>query len=954
MAEIIITPEQKRIIETRNKNLQVVACAGSGKTESISRRVASLIGDGVLPESIIAFTFTEKAAGELKNRIYQRVRDLKGEEFLGRLGPMFVGTIHGYCFRLLQTHVPQYGNYDVLDEHRHFGFLSREYHHLHLQKLGPKHWQPIRDFAKAADVVGNELIPMVNLQGTPFAECYTAYLQALDRYHFLTFGLIIAKTVEVLSDPNIFQVVHNQLTHLIVDEYQDVNPAQERLIELLSKPPVQLCVVGDDDQSIYQWRGSDIENILDFADRREDVETIKLETNRRSRPEIVKRANSFTRTIPDRLEKVMEPYRSDSEVEVVTWTADTEIEEAQTIADAIERLHSQGFKYNEVAILFRSVRTSAPTLIRVFDERMIPYSCAGRTGLFMQPEINLFGEIYAWFVSGEWKDERFGPTRPAELDSIANELCQYFNTGRENSEIKNYLIDWRKFNLLGNRPVSLVGDFYKLLNFLNAHEIDIDTPDGSARFGAFARFSQVLADYEHVTRRGRYIDENGVTIFRGGRDRGRPFYDNLYSYLLHYARDAYEDYEGENAIDLDAVDIMTVHQAKGLEWPIVFMPGLTSRRFPSSKCGQKQEWILGDDIFPARLRKRYEGSDADERRLFYVALTRARETVYLSYFRKLTKSQKPSPYLVDIAANPENIIETKSLPIKTTNTETPDVIFPPLEISFSDIANFDECGFRYRLSRVFGFQIEIAVELGYGKAIHHVLRQVAEYSRSHSIPPSEAVISRIISKEFYLPFADSPTFDRMQRAAKQLVDLYINDYSNDLLRVWEIERPFEVHFDNSTLAGRADVILDKEDGQIGNLAIVDYKTSTDPFRDERYHMQLAVYASAGRSEGLNVIAGYLHELKNSTRTSVDISQRTTQLALQSISTSIAGIRSGHFVARPEIERCNKCDYSKVCSASQAEQSDYSQIVTSHVTDERAERHLKGKIINHLLRKQNQQ
>ena len=117
--------KQQEVVDHRGGHLQVIACAGSGKTESIARRAASLIGQGELPESIMAFTFTEKAAAELKERIYQRVEEIKGSEFLGRLGPMFVGTIHAYCFHLLQDYVPMFGNYDVLDEHRHNALVSR-------------------------------------------------------------------------------------------------------------------------------------------------------------------------------------------------------------------------------------------------------------------------------------------------------------------------------------------------------------------------------------------------------------------------------------------------------------------------------------------------------------------------------------------------------------------------------------------------------------------------------------------------------------------------------------------------------------------------------------------------------------------------------------------------------------------------------------------------------------
>jgi len=325
------------VVEHRGRSLQVIACAGSGKTESISRRIASLIAEGEEPASIVAFTFTERAAAELNERIVRWVEDVKGPGFLDRLGPMFVGTIHGYCFRVLQDHVPRFGNYDVLDEHRQAGLLSREYRSLGLVNLGARHWQPIRDFKKTADVISNELIRPDSLDGTAVGDCYRAYLAMLERYHFLTYGQLISEALAALQEPRTFESVHGPLSHLLVDEYQDINPAQERLIELLSRPPVTLCVVVVVDQSIYQWRGSDVRNIVLFADRRPGTERVTLDTNRRCRPRIVARANSFAASIRGRLPKEMKPVRGPGDHEIVAWSAPIEADEARTVAESERR-----------------------------------------------------------------------------------------------------------------------------------------------------------------------------------------------------------------------------------------------------------------------------------------------------------------------------------------------------------------------------------------------------------------------------------------------------------------------------------------------------------------------------------------------------------------------------------------------------------------------------------------
>lgn len=913
---ITLSPSQERVVSHRGSPLQVIACAGSGKTESVSRRIASLIAEGAEPASIVAFTFTERAASELKDRIVRRVSEQMGPAFLDRLGPMFVGTIHAYCFRILQDHVPRYGNYDILDEHRHAGLLSREYRTVDLSRLGHRHWKPIQEWIRTADVIGNEMIDPAALAGTPVGDVYTAYRAMLDRYHFLTFGLVITCALEALQEHDTFNRVHGPLRHLIVDEYQDINPAQERLIELLATAPVELAVVGDDDQSIYQWRGSDLQNILEFTRRHRGAATVTLAQNRRSRPLIVSKANEFARSIPNRLEKAMESVRPESPHQVIPWMAATDGEEVGIIADTIERLHTEGFAYREMAVLFRSVRTSAPPLIDELRSRGIPYTCAGRTGLFLQPEVALFGEIFAWFVDGQWRDERFGETRTVDLDRIVAGLDAVFGNGTPIPGLKKYLEDWRRFRLHGNRQVSLVGDFYKLLHFLGAHQIDPDTLEGSARLGAFARFSKVLADYEHVNRRSSFRDEEGRRVFRSGRDRGKPYFQNLANYLLHYAQDAYEDFEGEETADLDAVDILTIHQAKGLEWPIVFIPALVKGRFPSRLSGRPQQWALPDSVFPAEVRSRYEGGDAEERRLFYVALTRARECAYLSGFERKTNRFKPSPYLLEVAGCAPPRLERLPLPAPpgTASTE-----LPPLEISFSDVALFEECGYRYRLGAILGFQQELAVELGYGKAIHHVLREVAEESRARTAVPSPQELQDLIDRAFYLPFADAPAFERMHQAANRLVSGYVDRYASDLQRIWAVERPFELHLPDGRVSGRADVILDEEDGRIGSLAIVDYKVAAGVVREERYETQLQVYTAAGRGEGLTVEAAYLHELRDGTRRSVDTTGKTVANAVERIGELLRRIRTAGFSAAEDDEQCRKCDYGPVCRQSRAEQ-----------------------------------
>ena len=470
----------------------------------------------------------------------------------------------------------------------------------------------------------------------------------------MTYGLLISAAVKAIARPEVSNRVRANLRHLIVDEYQDVNPAQEKLIAILAQPPVHLCVVADDDQSIYQWRGSDVSHMLEFRQRYSPATTLTLSVNRRCRPKIIESANAFASTIAPRLSKKMEPHRQAGGPEVHGWAAETDNIEAEKIAETVERLRGQGFRYKDIAVLFRSVRTASPPLIEELKKRDIPFRCAGRTGLFLQPEASALGKLYAFLCGNDWKNERYGESQSVDLDDLDHEFADAFNDGNNIPELRPYLDDWQGMVKDNTAQVNLVRDYYRLLRLIGVHNLDLNDPADSARLGTLARFSEILADFEHVTRRARYVDEQGQQVFRGGQDRGIYFYQRLYNYLQYYSLDAYEDFEGEDTFDLDVVDILTVHQSKGLEWPVVFLPSLVEGRFPSRYAGQSQDWLLPESVFPQAVKKRYEGSETEERRLFYVAITRAKDVAYLSRFRKKTNKFKPSPFLLEvIGADPD-------------------------------------------------------------------------------------------------------------------------------------------------------------------------------------------------------------------------------------------------------------------------------------------------------------
>ncbi|MGH3278326.1 MAG: ATP-dependent helicase [Trebonia sp.] len=902
----VLEGDALRAVRHRGSHLQIIACAGSGKTEVVAQRVADLLAGGADARSIIAFTFTERAAEELKARISARVEQRLGTAALDQLGAAFVGTIHAYCFRFLQQYIPAYETYDVLDERRLTAFLCREEPRLQLKELTGRQFDSIAAFLKNLDVVENELIPLDELEG-PFATKAREFYELLGLFRLLTYGQLISRAVAELSKPEVGRAVQATLRYLIVDEYQDVNPAQERLISLLTAGgQTELCVVGDDDQAIYQWRGSDVSNIVHFDVRYPGVRKFEIVANRRSRPSIVTTAATFARSIQGRLDKDMHPIRDAAATEIVSWAADTEAEECEFIAQTIQRMHAAGLPYQDIAVLVRG-RPAYPALLEAFDAHNVPVQPAGRTGLFCKPEAQVFGKTYAWLADFGWSDAAYGQRQTPTDQEVFNAYADTYDlTPQQGAALRSFLLKMKASVPSDARPVNLVGDLYELLAVLGARDWDPDDPMTGARLGTLARCSAILADYESVRRRSRPDpDEPGTQ--RGGQDRGTWYYRNLAIYLTNYARGAYGDFDGEPDVQVDAVDLTTVHKAKGLEWRVVFVPSMTKNRFPSSKTGRPGKWLVPPHLFTP---SRYEGSDADERRLFYVAMTRARDWLSLSRHERVTKNKvAASPYHQEIAG----FAADHPLPLPRIEQIVREEASEPLTLSFSELAAFRSCGFSYRLHSLLGFQPFLAPELGYGKAVHHVMRAVAEHTRAHGRPPTPGDLDRMLNEGFFLPAASKPAHDLLKKAARRLVNRYLATYRDDLFRIWETERPFELHLPTAIINGRADVILDSEGGEQTALAIVDYKTSTDvgTEADADYALQLAVYTDAGRREGLNVRGAYVHDLKEAERKPVDVTLAAIQAAETEVESSVRELRERQFHAKPG-RPCKRCDLRTLC------------------------------------------
>jgi DNA helicase-2/ATP-dependent DNA helicase PcrA len=400
---------------------------------------------------------------------------------------------------------------------------------------------------------------------------------------------------------------------------------------------------------------------------------------------------------------------------------------------------------------------------------------------------------------------------------------------------------------------------------------------------------------------------------QGGQDRGEWFYRGLAHFLNGYALEASGGFAAQPDPSSPAVQVTTIHSAKGLQWPIVFLPGLEQGKFPSNKIGQTGSTEVPSKLIPKKILSRYAGTEADERRLFYVGMTRARDLLVMSCpARANIKKVSPSVFFEFVRNHPKAWAPLKGIG-RAPNPSQLDIFHPPLpSLTFSDLALYGNCPYAYRLATEFDVATPIARDLGYGKSIHHILRRVADIVKSSGKVPKRQKLDALFDSEFHVPYATATGHKEMKGAARKLVNRYINDWSCDLECIWEVERPFELHLESVIIVGRADVILDREGGSTAKLTIVDYKTYDAKRPDQTAEDQLRTYTAAARGEGFQVSGAILHNLKGASRHEVEVDNSTVRETLTRASSWAAGIARGDFPARPEKKKCIGCDYRRVC------------------------------------------
>ena len=913
-----LTPRQQQAVNYGGKNLQLIACAGSGKTEVVAQRVAHLLTrrrSRLEPRNIVAFTFTNKAAAELKERITLRTKEALGDKVLTGMADMYVGTIHGFCQELLKVEVPKYLKYEPLDAVRQKLYVDRNCRQTGLTLCLAMNGRRLRRYIdsdryiSALNALREDEINIKALRDCSISDNgLPGYQTKLDDDGYLDFSAMLQIAVDEIKRSNpLRERLSERIKYVIVDEYQDVNPIQESLIRILSDCGAGLCVVGDDDQTIYQWRGSAVSNIISFGDRYSNVRQIRLEDNFRSSKGIIDVASSFIENIEGRLPKSMKhgggPKYEPGDIVALPFK--DPMAEATYIAKTIKSMRGvafsengkeRGLSWSDMAVLLRSVKNNGPVIARALRKARIPFIVSGIANLFEAAEALAARALFHYIANAEIK--QIEPPTKAALHK-AWESARLGTKPRDLKRALSYAQDVRTkvADDSANAP-SIQSVFLKFLEFLGLREEAVDDKRGEAAFFNLGRFSEVITDWESI----HFTDDAGSS------------YSGFVAFLHYDGDDAYsEGWQDSSYMTPDAVQIMTVHQAKGREWPVVFLPALLRNRFPSqSRKSQIWQLLPRDAIVNAN---RYDGSVDDERRLFYVAMTRSKKFLHMTWGPIASNQlfRQKSLFCDKVIASrfvkrrPPSYSERKRADIQAKMT------IANVEFTFSDLKYMFECPYQFKLRVLYGFNMPIERPLGYGKSLHDALADV-HYRAMRGETVSVADVSDLVQRHLKVPYAFGELRERLTKAAHRDIRNYIEDNASRFGDIEFVEQNVEVNLgDGVSVKGRIDLVRRRDSEEV---TIVDLKSNERSQAEDVTEHQLHTYA-LGYEELTGREADYveIYELREREPKRRPVDEDFCTSVRKKTMKAAKSLRKMRLKKRPSMERCAQCDFSKICSAS---------------------------------------
>ena len=620
-------PAQREAVEKTEGPVLILAGAGSGKTRVLTTRIGHLIEDkGVQPANILAITFTNKAANEMRERVEETLDSDASD--------MWISTFHSCCVRILRKDINRIGYnrsfviYDSADQVTLVKDCLKELN------LSDKVFEPkviISTISGAKDKLYDpkqfKAMHMNDNRMSKIADVYALYQDRLKRNSALDFDDLIFKTVELLkSDKEVLDYYRNRFKYIMVDEYQDTSKAQYELIKILAKEHQNICVVGDDDQSIYGWRGADIRNILEFEKDYDNVHVVKLEQNYRSTQIILDAANTVISNNIERKRKRLWSEKKEGEL-IKIQVAQDEIEESDFVADMIAKIsREQNRSYKDFAILYRA-NAQSRSVEDALNRSQIPYNIYGGTKFYERKEIK---DLIAYLrvIQNPQDDISIKriiniPRRGIGLRTI--EKIEDRASLKQES-IYSVLIDIETNSEISTKARNSISKF-------------VDNVIGTLRtmrevYPVSKLIEKVIESIDYYG----YIDE----LYKGNKEEAEERKDNVKEFIsvaMEFEQTSEEKdletfltgialtSESSEEEEIDKVSLMTIHTSKGLEFPVVFIVGMEDGLFPIARA----------------VRSMNDSEIEEERRLCYVGITRAKEILYLTLTQKRTLYGKTNP-----------------------------------------------------------------------------------------------------------------------------------------------------------------------------------------------------------------------------------------------------------------------------------------------------------------------
>ncbi len=943
--------EQLKAITHQDGPLLIVAGAGTGKTTVITRRIAYLIEQGLAkPEEILALTFTEKASGEMEERVDQLL-PLGSYDF-------WISTFHAFCQRILEQHGLDIGianNFRLLDDVQQWVMLYRNFDAIKLnyyrplgspnkfidalldhfskckdEMITPEQYLEYAQNLKLAEGSAEELVDddkRVEAERIEeVATAYHAYQKLLLDNEYLDFGDLINYTIELFSKrPNILKQYQQQFKYVLVDEFQDTNFAQYQLIKMLTgnangTTANNLVVVGDDDQSIYKFRGASVSNILKLKEEFSGVTELTLVQNYRSSQNILDIAYDFIQANnPNRLEvklhidkKLHSNIPDVGHIEVLE--GDDLASELAMVTNKIVQIKTDNLdcSWNDFAILIRA-NSAAEEMLPRLDTAGIPYTFMANRGLYRK---KIIADIINYLKLLDNYHESSALYRVLQYPKFSidpNELALI--TSYANKKTLSLYEALKEVRTIPNVSETSALAIEKLLQSIHNHTEQVKERTAIEVFVTLIDDlgirDQLSEDtLQNATDRD-YLDQFFKKIESFEEQNEDKTLRNFMSFLkLEMQAGSIGTIKFDPNSGPETLKVMTVHSSKGLEFKYVFIIGMVDQRFPTRAKSDsiKIPEELIKDILP-------EG-DAhlqEERRLFYVALTRAKTNLYLSWAKDYggAKAKKPSLFLQETNLVPSEKISKATGKIvftKKVQTHSQEVYKNlPTVFSFSDIAIFENCPLDYKFKMYLKLPMPGAPQLSFGKTIHKVLQHFALHYRTQNgvdqqalfgeNPKEKTIPDFTLMEKWYSEFwidewyhSKKEKEDYRSEGIRMLTQVF-DDFTVLQPTIKYIEQPFELPLGEYTIKGRidrADLITDN------NLVIIDYKTNGVPkVKNKRDLDQLRLYQWAAEEVLHEQVTGLVYwHLKDNVKAEQKLATSEDLKALKvSVLESIEDIRN---------------------------------------------------------------